>query len=322
MKRVFIASLLFLFSFSAFATEYPNFYVGCIKLDPDHLAAMRWIRAYYDDEGDQSTEKLKLECGKAFKFLLQTHSLKLNYDTSKMRCPEATCKLHSISFLRHFPNIRMIELNGHRIQDLTPLESLPNLIEVSLEDNLIRDITPLQNMSKLKVLNLHDNLIEDASPIAQLAQLIAVDLSRNELHVLPEDLSSLSHLKELLLNFNHLQEYSAINQLTGLSILEMSHNELSSFQGLDEALPHVKVLSLQANQLNDISALNLASTVEELNLTMNQISSFSPLSKLHSLKHAELGGNNVSYESCLNMLHPHPKSAHLCSSINHWNDRF
>ena len=77
--------------------------------------------------------------------------------------------------------MRVLDLSGVGVKDITPLANLTALESLLLDRNAIVDITPLSGLKNLKNLWLAENPILDFSPLAQLPGVeldIEIDLSQ------------------------------------------------------------------------------------------------------------------------------------------------
>lgn len=92
------------------------------------------------------------------------------------------------------------------------------------------------------------------SALRAMSNLKELDLSRNRIKELPQDLSYLSKLKVLNLSSNRLTQLSAgIGQLTDLENLDCSSNDLSALPSALFDLNKIRELILYANSLESIS---------------------------------------------------------------------
>jgi len=102
-------------------------------------------------------------------------------------------------------NLRSLNLNGSRVNDLAPLIGLANLAALSLDNMGLtdEDIVPLRYMANITDLSLNGNQIRDLAPLANLANLASLSAEDNFIR----DWSPVEHVT----NVTHgLQRHSSI----------------------------------------------------------------------------------------------------------------
>ena len=70
-----------------------------------------------------------------------------------------------VSFVTHFPELRVLILAVSPITDITPLAELKELEYLELFTNRVTDITPLTELTNLRDLNLKNNPVTDLTPL-------------------------------------------------------------------------------------------------------------------------------------------------------------
>lgn len=141
-------------------------------------------------------------------------------------------------FLRHFPNLEVLQLSGNRLTELGGLQHLPQLRSLDLGGNLLETVTGLQHLTLLTDLDLSGNHLEQLpAGVEQLAQLASLDLSFNRLNVLDERIGQLASLENLQLSGNLLSSVpSSLGNLAQLNILNLGANR---FATVPEHLNHL-----------------------------------------------------------------------------------
>lgn len=90
--------------------------------------------------------------------------------------------LSDISPLRHLIYIRVLQLIGNNITDITPISELYLLEELDLSENPdLSDIRPLSGLNSLIDLRISSSKVEDIFPLSDLISLAYVDLSWNRI---------------------------------------------------------------------------------------------------------------------------------------------
>jgi internalin A len=165
--------------------------------------------------------------------------------------------------------VRVLDLHGNMISDLTPLVVLINLEELWLNKNQITNLKPLVDLKKLKGLALNNNQIKDLTPLSRLAELEYLTIQNNKI----TDLAPLAELK-------------------ALEVIDLRGNQVTDLTPM-AGMHQVKWLSIEGNQLSDEQLQHLKGLVELelLGLSFNQISDLGHLSQLSKLGHLLLFGN-------------------------------
>jgi len=117
-------------------------------------------------------------------------------------------RIEDISALSELLKLKTLNLRKNQIEDISPLKNLINLESLSIggsregvisTGNKINDITPLKNLSNLKLLTLDDNRISDISPLVEnigFGEGDKIDLRYNYLVLTPgsEDMNNINAL--------------------------------------------------------------------------------------------------------------------------------
>lgn len=190
----------------------------------------------------KSLKKLYLEGGTLFYRIAESISDLINLEILFLNkiatLPESIGDLKKLrvlslkdSLMAQFPK-SVSELNSLKFLDLrgcTELEKLPeslgklNSLEVLYLDNSkLKNLDIIRDLKNLKVLKL-DNLKEIPKSITSLSSLQVLDVSSNEIIIIPEFLKEIPSLKELCISFKLLKQNSEIIEelrKLGISIFE------------------------------------------------------------------------------------------------------
>ena len=203
-----------------------------------------------------------------------------------------TEKIHDISALAAFKNLKQLNLEGNNVEDISAVSGLSNLQWLSVRDNSVLDISPVAELYALEVLDLTDNSIYDLSPVRRLTGLKELRFGGNEV----ADISAVVNLTNLsILRFsdNHVSSLAPLMNLTHLTVLRFSDNEVSSINVL-EGMTELRELWFYNNYVEDISVLSELTELEYLYLIGNEISDASAVMNLYNLKELGLTRNNIS----------------------------
>ena len=203
-----------------------------------------------------------------------------------------TEKIHDISALAAFKNLKQLNLDGNSVEDISAVSGLSNLQQLSIRDNIVLNINPVAELYALEVLDLTDNNIYDLSPVRRLTSLKELRFGGNEV----ADISAVVNLTNLsILRFsdNHVSSLAPLMNLTHLTVLRFSDNEVSSINVL-AGMTELRELWFYNNYVEDISVLSELTELEYLYMIGNEISDASAVMNLYNLKELGLTRNNIS----------------------------
>ncbi|XP_077224634.1 plant intracellular Ras-group-related LRR protein 6-like isoform X3 [Tasmannia lanceolata] len=190
-----------------------------------------------------------------------------------------TLDLHS-NQLKEYPveacklRLSVLDLSNNSLSGL-PAEIVSGSATTAMNDDQIAMASRLSISSK--ELSLGGLGLSSIPPVVwESNDVVKVDLSRNSIEVLPDELSSCSSLQTLLLSGNKIKEWpgAVFASLLNLSCLKLDKNPLAQIP-LDgfRSLSKVQVLDLSynASSLPDPSALSSMPELQELYLRRMQL---------------------------------------------------
>ncbi|MGE0670184.1 MAG: NEL-type E3 ubiquitin ligase domain-containing protein [Parachlamydiales bacterium] len=178
----------------------------------------------------------------------------------------------------------------------------PGKTELSLRDLLLESLPPIFDkqpfISRLMQLNLSKNQLSSLSEqIGLLQNLRMLDLKYNQLSSLPGQIGLLQNLNELFLFDNRLSSLpEQIVQLQNLEQLYLGKNQLSSLPEQIVQLQKLRMLDLTYNQLSSLpEQFGLLQNLKELFLFDNRLSSLpEQIVQLQNLEKLYLQRNQLS----------------------------
>ena len=182
--------------------------------------------------------------------------------------------------------------NTEKIHDISALAAFKNLKQLNLDGNSVEDISPVAELYALEVLDLTDNNIYDLSPVRRLTSLKELRFGGNEV----ADISAVVNLTNLsILRFsdNHVSSLAPLMNLTHLTVLRFSDNEVSSINVL-AGMTKLRELWFYNNNVEDINALSGLTELEYLYMSGNEIKDASVVMNLYNLKELSLSDNKIS----------------------------
>lgn len=218
----------------------------------------------------------------------------------------------SSNFLRYVPRnlpsaLHRLHLKSNKLEKIPPgaFDSLSQLRELYLQNNLLSnegmDNETFSQLSSLECLDLSNNNLS-VVPKGLPRSLVLLHLEKNSIQSIPRDaLSPIRNLEYLLLHNNKLRSRSidpaAFHGLKKLHTLHMYNNQL---ERVPRGLPRrAKTLMLLHNFISEIGRndLILLYTLTELNLSYNRLTSLKlhreAFRKLRLLETLDLSGNGL-----------------------------
>uniref|UniRef100_A0A668S9W9 LRRNT domain-containing protein n=1 Tax=Oreochromis aureus TaxID=47969 RepID=A0A668S9W9_OREAU len=220
---------------------------------------------------------------------------------------------------------RQLSLQRNKLEKIPAgaFDSLPNLRELYLQNNLLSnegmDNETFSQLSSLECLDLSNNNLS-VVPKGLPRSLVLLHLEKNDIRSIPGDaLTSARNLEYLLLHNNKLRSRSihpaAFQGLKKLHTLHMHNNLL---ERVPRGLPRrAKTLMLLHNSISEIGRndLTLLYTLIELNLSYNKLTSpkmhREAFRKLRLLETLDLSGNSLT-----SMPRGLPRSLHVLEIKN------
>ena len=185
----------------------------------------------------------------------------------------------SLQGLSAFENLKILNLSGNGITDISEIGSLTKLTDLNLENNQISDIGPLKSLSALKSLDLNGNGdISDISPVTGLTNVAMLDLRSNHISRL-NGISGMVGLKELYLSRNQIKDISPVSGLHKLTYLSFDYNLVVDIQPLSE-LKKLKTLTISGNRIEEIDVVTDLPSLTYVDISGNHIRDKSVLEEL------------------------------------------
>ncbi|XP_034036218.1 podocan [Thalassophryne amazonica] len=218
----------------------------------------------------------------------------------------------SSNFLRVVPRnlpatLYRLHMKSNKLEKIPAgaFDNLPNLRELYLQNNLLSnegmDNETFSQLSSLEYLDLSNNNLS-VVPTGLPRSLVLLHLEKNSIRSIPKDaLTSVRNLEYLLIHNNKLRSRSihpaAFQGLKKLHTLHMYNNLL---ERVPRGMPRrAKTLMLLHNAISEIGRNDLALlyTLTELNLSYNRLTSSQihreAFRKLRLLENLDLSGNSL-----------------------------
>ena len=243
------------------------------------------------------------------------------------------------------PNVDLEGINWWEMVDINKLDASNNLLSensfndeeynLSLMSYLVSlrfsnnkfNLIPqgIYQLSNLKLLDMSGNNINeiDGNLIKGLSSLVELDLSKNKIRYIPnniqfltflevlrisnnqlleipEELGVLTRLKKLFLNENSLQflPRNLFSKMVGLEEIYLYKNQLEdicdSSSSIFDNMKHLKFLDIHSNHLTIFNIFTEIPILDSLLLSYNQLQHINGLDKCYNLTNLDLNNNKIS----------------------------
>ncbi|XP_039279477.1 protein phosphatase PHLPP-like protein isoform X1 [Nilaparvata lugens] len=227
--------------------------------------------------------------------------------------------------LGNYGNLTHLDVSENSIETLD-LSALDKLENVQCSKNQLQELS--LNGSSLQSLIAGNNRLKKLIVTPRPSQLNHLDISYNELEVLPEWIAGCQHLRTLFASHNQLSslpDHLFCNELSCLQTLQLSFNRLSALPAVIRQIP-LQQLFLQSNRLTALPehfflasvrmrVLNITNNcltmlpnivgdnhqLERLYLSCNSLNCISILSNFTNLRSLHLAYNSITHlpDSCV-----------------------
>ena len=182
----------------------------------------------------------------------------------------------------------------YQLNNLKLLDMSGNNIN-EIDGNLIKGLSSLVelDLSKNKIRYIPNN-------IQFLTFLEVLRISNNQLLEIPEELGVLTRLKKLFLNENSLQflPRNLFSKIVGLEEIYLYKNQLEdicdSSSSIFDNMKHLKFLDIHSNHLTIFNIFTEMPILDSLLLSYNQLQHINGLDKCYNLTNLDLNNNKIS----------------------------
>ena len=221
-----------------------------------------------------STEDLRYFTG--LKELLGLDMGELDY-SFLAHTPELTslelegCALNTeaLTWIAGCPKLEVLILANCGLANIEPLRALTELRLLDLSGNSIGDISPLTEMAKLEELYMGHNALTTLPLLRKLTSLRILDLSYNALEYVGS-VSACTGVERLNVSHNRLTSVTAVSALTKLVWLNASSNKVTEVTALTPCT-ELESFLMSDNKLTDVSFLSGCSKIREVNIDYNDV---------------------------------------------------
>ncbi|MEX1240222.1 MAG: hypothetical protein WEB30_10910 [Cyclobacteriaceae bacterium] len=190
--------------------------------------------------------------------------------------------IQTLEPLAQLKSLKLLNLSGTNVGDLTPIRNLTDLTELDLSRTEIFDLTPLKYSNKLERLNINYTDIRSIAVLEKMTVMQSFEMQGT--HVIDfKPLAGLTGLLSLDLKATQIASLSPLanlNQLAELNISKTPIQDLTPLHGFTSLV----TLNLDSTLIRDIKPLAGLGKLEVLHANHTFISDLTPLQKLPNLQ--------------------------------------
>jgi serine/threonine protein kinase len=150
--------------------------------------------------------------------------------------------INRLDDLRAMINLRVVNLTGQSISDLSPLADCPSIINLNIHESPVTDVSPLASMPRLRFLYLQGSDIQDFSPFSEMRSLEHLFLGWTPLADISE-MGDCPTLEWLGISHTNITNLRGIEQFMGLRRLDIAATNIIDFSPLDD-MPFFSILQI------------------------------------------------------------------------------
>ena len=176
-----------------------------------------------------------------------------------------------------------LDLSGNEyIQNIDPLGQLVNLKLLNLAGTAVADLTPIRNLTELVELNLEGTKVFDLTPLKYSGKLLRLNINGTEIRSVAV-LEKMPALQNLEMEDTHVIDFAPISNLAALVNLDLEGTQISSLSPL-ENLTELMELNVSRSFIQDLAAAKGLVSLVSLNIDSTAIRDIRPLSSLENLE--------------------------------------
>ncbi len=198
----------------------------------------------------------------------------------------------NIGGLENFANLRVLDIQFNKINDLSPLSGLQGLEVLYAQNNRITSVEPVKNLKRLDTLNINYNQVQDLSPLRNMHSLRRIDLFVNPVSDITP-LSGLVELHELSFYKNPFTDLEPLRNLTNLThccLIELDIKTIEPFR----LMTKMESINLDATKIDDISIMANMPELNYVSLQATNVSDLTPLADKVKIRDLLLNGSAVT----------------------------
>ncbi|RKR12218.1 leucine rich repeat (LRR) protein [Maribacter vaceletii] len=164
------------------------------------------------------------------------------------------------------------------------IKGLKKLVNLSINNNFLRKVPDwINELTNIKTLNCENNYLRNIPNIKNLNNLECLNLKKNKIVNITDDLTRRQNLEQLGLSSNKIKEYpQKLNKLRKLRRLELENNNLKVIPEFIKDLKTIEVLNISNNSISTLKPLNNLKNLKNLNFSSCNVISLEPI--LHILE--------------------------------------
>lgn len=179
--------------------------------------------------------------------------------------------------------INELDLSGnHFIQSIEPLGQLISLKLLNLAGTQVSDLTPIRNLTELVELNLSRTKVFDLSALKYASKLARLNINNTEIRSVAV-LENMPNLQNLEMQFAHVIDFEPVAHTTALLNLDLEGTQIANLSPLGP-LEQLMELNISKTPVQDLGPLNGLASLVSLNIDSTLVRDIKALSGLEKLE--------------------------------------
>ena len=190
--------------------------------------------------------------------------------------------------LEQLKNLRVLQIEGQQIEDITPILELENLEELYLSCNPLSSIDGVEKLGKLRRLSISSTNVTELPEDLAIAEIIDLDTQGS--------IPDFKGAEDVVFrgNYNDFSDYSSLGNAASYEELaiESDGHDAEILELLNDIpIKNLHLIGLQINSLEDLSGLDVSETLDICH---------SSISSLDGIEHFE-GITTMDLKYCTNL---------------------
>jgi Leucine-rich repeat (LRR) protein len=176
-----------------------------------------------------------------------------------------------------------LDLSGNDfIQSIEPVGQLISLKLLNLAGTQVSDLTPMRNLTELVELDLSRTKVFDLSALRYASKLLRLSINGTEIRSVAV-LENMPNLQNLEMQFTHVIDFHPVSRTTALINLNLAGTQIADLSPV-AALDHLMELNISKTPVQDLSPLKVLHNLVSLDIDSTLVRDIKALSGLENLE--------------------------------------
>lgn len=202
------------------------------------------------------------------------------------------CPINSIRSVKHLTNLRVLDIEGTDVDDISFLRGLTNLRRLNLTELGIKHGKDLSNLTNLTYLNIYRNPISDLSFTRNLAKLKFLNIGYTSVGYI-DDLEHLKYLEVLTAWNTSINSLYPLRNTNTLQRIDLWMTSISDIEDL-RCLTNIESISLKHTSISDISPMRMWKKLWYIDISNTNVSDIECICELPNLKNINVSNTKIN----------------------------